>query len=112
MEQADTEPWGWTSLAWPDGFFRFLCGGGKRVWTSSQAALVLTLPHGTGSVNKRNVMHTHLVAVSAYWYKCIIYLQLCVLWMVEYQVMDVKAAVDLAVQLMGFKRRIKPFSNK
>ena len=28
--------------------------------------------------------------------------------MVEYQVMDVKAAVDLAVQRMGFK----PFSDK
>ena len=23
MEQADTEPWGWTSLTWPDCFFRF-----------------------------------------------------------------------------------------
>ena len=34
----------------------------KRVWTSSQAALILTLPHGTGSLNKRNMMHTHLVA--------------------------------------------------
>ena len=53
-------------------------------------------------------MHSHLVAVSAYWYKCIIYLQLYVLWMVEYQVMDVKAAVDLAVQHMGFKH----FSDK
>ena len=50
-------------------FFVFLWDGGKRVWTSSQAALVVTLPHGTGSVNKRNVMHTHLVAASTCCYK-------------------------------------------
>ena len=50
-------------------FSIFLWGGGKRVWTSSQVALVLTLLHGTGSVNKRNVMHTHLVAESACCYK-------------------------------------------
>ena len=54
------------SVAWPGRFFPFFFGvAEKRVWTSSQAALVLTLPHGTGSVNKRNLMHTHLVAASA-----------------------------------------------
>ena len=54
------------SLAWPDRFFPFFfVVAEKRVWNSLQAVLVLTLPDGTGSVNQRNVIHTHLVAASA-----------------------------------------------
>ena len=54
------------NLAWPDRFFLFFfVVAEKRVWNSLQAVLVLTLPDGTGSVNKRNVIHTYLVAASA-----------------------------------------------
>ena len=65
-------------------FLLFIMGGGKRVWTGSQTALVLALPNGMSSVNKRNVTRMYLVAVNAYYYKRIIYLQLYVLWMGEW----------------------------
>ena len=51
--------------------YSFLFWVGKRVWTSSQVTLILVLPYG--SVNNRNIMHTHLVAASTYCYKHIIF---------------------------------------
>jgi len=52
-------PW-YSCVARP--LFSFLLGWEKRIWNSSQVPLILALPYGMGSVNKRNVMHFELVA--------------------------------------------------
>jgi len=52
--------------------FSYIFGQEKRVWNSSQVPLVLTLPAGTGSVDKGIMMPFYLVATGAYYNKCII----------------------------------------
>ena len=51
------------SLAWSDCFFPFFfVVEEKRVWNSLQPTLVLALLYGTGSVNKRNMIHKRCVS--------------------------------------------------